>query len=75
MQSIRRTLVASLVLASALPLAALAQAPAASSCTPKGTAPMKVKLTTSMGPIVIQLDKERQRQIDGWQANVKKYCE
>ena len=59
MNSIRRSLVASLILASALPLAALAQAPAASSCTPKGTAPMKVKLTTSMGPIVIQLDKEK----------------
>ena len=59
MHSIRRSLVASLVLASALPLAALAQAPAASSCTPKGNAPMKVKLTTSMGPIVIQLDKDK----------------
>ena len=59
MQSTRRSLIASLVIASALPLAALAQAPAASSCTPKGNAPMKVKLTTSMGPIVIQLDKEK----------------
>lgn len=59
MHSIRASLVASLVLASALPLAALAQAPAAGSCTPKGNAPMKVKLTTSMGPIVIQLDKEK----------------
>ena len=59
MQSTRRTLLASLVIASALPLAALAQAPDASSCTPKGNAPMKVKLTTSMGPIVIQLDKEK----------------
>ena len=59
MQSTRRTLLASLVIASALPLAALAQAPDASSCTPKGNAPMKVKLTTSMGPVVIQLDKEK----------------
>ncbi len=59
MHPTRRSLIASLVLASALPLAALAQAPAASSCTPKGNAPMKVKLTTSMGPIVVQLDKEK----------------
>jgi cyclophilin family peptidyl-prolyl cis-trans isomerase len=59
MHTTRRSLIASLVIASALPLAALAQAPAASSCTPKGNAPMKVKLTTSMGPIVIQLDKEK----------------
>ena len=59
MQSTRRSLIASLVIASALPLAALGQAPAAGSCTPKGNAPMKVKLTTSMGPIVIQLDKEK----------------
>jgi cyclophilin family peptidyl-prolyl cis-trans isomerase len=57
MPSSRRTLLASLLIASALPLAALAQAP--SSCSPKGNAPMKVKLTTSMGPIVIQLDKEK----------------
>ena len=55
MHSTRRSLIASLVIASALPLAAFAQAPAASSCTPKGNAAMKVKLTTSMGPIVIQL--------------------
>src|SRR5258706_853763 len=59
MHPTRRSLIASLVLASALPLAALAQAPAASSCTPKGNAPMKVKLTTSMGPIVVQLAKEK----------------
>ncbi len=59
MHSMRRTLIASLVIASALPLAALGQAPAAGSCTPKGNAPMKVKLTTSLGPIVIQLDKEK----------------
>jgi cyclophilin family peptidyl-prolyl cis-trans isomerase len=51
-----------------LPFAAFAQAPAApasspapaaSSCTQKGNAPMKVKLTTSMGPIVIELDKAK----------------
>jgi len=35
-------------------------APAASStCTAKGNAPMKVKLTTSMGPITIELDKAK----------------
>ena len=49
----------------ALPAAALAQAPASApksqpqGCTAKGTAPMKVKLTTSMGPIVIELDKAK----------------
>jgi cyclophilin family peptidyl-prolyl cis-trans isomerase len=66
MNNSRRIVLASLV-AAALPLAAFAQAPApaaaapssASSCTQKGNAPMKVKLTTSMGPIVIQLDKEK----------------
>ncbi len=58
MPMFRRTLIAGLVVASALPLAALAQAPT-SSCTAKGNAPMKVKLTTSMGPLVIQLDKDK----------------
>jgi cyclophilin family peptidyl-prolyl cis-trans isomerase len=60
-----------LALASAaltLPFALYAQAPAPpapiapaapSTCTPKGTAPMKVKLTTSMGPITIELDKAK----------------
>jgi cyclophilin family peptidyl-prolyl cis-trans isomerase len=55
----RRTFAACLAFACALPLTALAQASTASSCTPKGNAPMKVKLTTSMGPIVIQLDKDK----------------
>jgi cyclophilin family peptidyl-prolyl cis-trans isomerase len=55
---LRRTLIAGLVVASALPLAALGQAPT-SSCTAKGNAPMKVKLTTSMGPFVIELDKAK----------------
>ena len=32
---------------------------AQSTCAPKGNAPMKVKLTTSMGPIVIELDKAK----------------
>jgi cyclophilin family peptidyl-prolyl cis-trans isomerase len=47
----------------ALPAVALAQAPAPTSqpqgCNVKGNAPMKVKLTTSMGPIVIELDKAK----------------
>jgi cyclophilin family peptidyl-prolyl cis-trans isomerase len=45
-------------LAAALPLAALAQTQP-SSCTAKGNSPMKVKLTTSMGPIVIELDRAK----------------
>ena len=38
-----------------------AAAPAAASCTDllKGNKPMKVKLTTSMGPITIELDKQK----------------
>ena len=51
----------------AIPALALAQAPAPAAatksqpqgCTVKGNAPMKVKLTTSMGPIVIELDKAK----------------
>ena len=59
MQRSRRMLLATLVvIASALPLTALAQAKP-TACTAKGNAPMKVKLTTSMGPIVIQLDKDK----------------
>jgi len=54
-----------------LPAVALAQSPAPATapapitksqpqgCTAKGNAPMKVKLTTSMGPIVIELDKAK----------------
>jgi cyclophilin family peptidyl-prolyl cis-trans isomerase len=42
------------------PLAANAQAqPSSCSDAMKGKTPMKVKLTTSMGPITIQLDKEK----------------
>ena len=53
-----RILVASALLA--FPLIASAQAqPASCSASLKGTTPVKVKLTTSMGPIVIQLDKEK----------------
>jgi cyclophilin family peptidyl-prolyl cis-trans isomerase len=58
MHTPRRALLAALAIACSLPLAALAQAPS-SSCNAKGNAPMKVKLTTSMGAIVIQLDKEK----------------
>ena len=55
MDRIRRaTLAAVLVAALAAPAAALAQ-----SCNAKGNAPMKVKLTTSMGPIVLELDKAK----------------
>jgi cyclophilin family peptidyl-prolyl cis-trans isomerase len=53
----------------AVPFALNAQTPApaqiapaaapSGSCTQKGNAPMKVKLTTSMGPIVIELDKAK----------------
>jgi len=46
------------ILAACLPLAAIAQSQP-KGCTAKGNAPMKVKLTTSMGPIVIELDKEK----------------
>jgi cyclophilin family peptidyl-prolyl cis-trans isomerase len=55
-----RTLLASLLLASTFCLSALAQAPAAScAAAVKGAGPVKVKLTTSMGAIVLQLDKEK----------------
>jgi len=60
MQRLRIALFAPLAFALAVPLAHAADAASTtSSCTPKGNAPMKVKLTTSMGPIVIQLDKEK----------------
>ena len=53
-----RTLVASALLA--FPLIATAQAQSSScSAALKGTNPVKVKLTTSMGPIVIELDKAK----------------
>jgi len=53
-----RTLIA--CAAVALPLIANAQAqPASCSAALKGTSPVKVKLTTSMGPIVIELDKAK----------------
>ena len=54
----RRLALAAFAAAACLPLATLAQTQP-SSCQPKGNTPMKVKLTTSMGPIVIELDKAR----------------
>ncbi|MDQ3027841.1 MAG: peptidylprolyl isomerase [Pseudomonadota bacterium] len=54
----RRLALAAFAAAACLPLATLAQTQP-SSCQPKGSTPMKVKLTTSMGPIVIELDKAR----------------
>ena len=55
-----RTLLASLAVASAFPVAASAQAPAATcAAAMKASGPVKVKLTTSTGPIVLQLDKEK----------------
>jgi len=68
MHPVRRLALATLLLALAgLPLGAAAQAKAApeaakpSGCTAnlKGSAPMKVKLTTSMGAITVELNKEK----------------
>jgi len=63
----RRLLAAAVLLAVAgAPLGALAQAkgkaePAGNTCTAKlkGSAPMKVKLTTSMGAVTVELNKEK----------------
>jgi cyclophilin family peptidyl-prolyl cis-trans isomerase len=56
----RSAVLAAVALAAAVPLATLAQSqPSRCSAALKGSAPMKVKLTTSMGPITIQLDKEK----------------
>ena len=55
MNTKRRIAIATL-LAAALPFAAPAYS---ATCTAKGNAPMKVKLTTSMGPIVLELDKAK----------------
>jgi cyclophilin family peptidyl-prolyl cis-trans isomerase len=55
-----RTLLASAFVAATLPFTALAQAPAGTcSAALKGAGPVKVKLTTSMGAITLQLDKEK----------------
>jgi len=67
MNPARRILAATLLCAvAAAPLAAAAQAgpkasPAANACLSnlKGSAPMKVKLTTSMGAITVELNKEK----------------
>ena len=51
---------AAFTLAFALPLAAAEPSPARSCAAKlKGNAPMKVKLTTSMGPITIELDRAK----------------
>jgi cyclophilin family peptidyl-prolyl cis-trans isomerase len=66
MNPCRRIALALIATAAMLPLSAFSQSqPAATaskkpaSCTAKGNAPMKVKLTTSMGPIVIELDQAK----------------
>jgi cyclophilin family peptidyl-prolyl cis-trans isomerase len=58
MNILRRIAIASLLAASVLPLAATSQTQP-KSCTAKENTPMKVKLTTSMGPIVIELDRAK----------------
>ena len=62
MRNARRLTLATLAIAAALPLAAFAQTPPAQTqpagCTAKGNA-MKVKLTTSMGDIVLELNREK----------------
>ena len=55
----RRFILASSILALAVPLGAAAQPHHSCAALLKGKAPMKVKLTTSMGLIVLQLDKEK----------------
>jgi cyclophilin family peptidyl-prolyl cis-trans isomerase len=56
-----RTLVALLALSGAVSLPVLAQTAAGGTCEAalKGAGPVKVKLTTSMGPIVLELDKQK----------------
>jgi peptidyl-prolyl cis-trans isomerase B (cyclophilin B) len=56
MRNARRFTLATIALAAALPLAGFAQSQPG--CTAKGNA-MKVKLTTSMGAIVIELNREK----------------
>lgn len=58
MNPARRLAIAAFAAAACLPLATLAQTQP-TSCLPKGNSPMKVKLTTSMGPIVIELDRAK----------------
>ena len=67
MNTLRRIAIAAVFATAAAPLAVLAQAKTEAapksqpqqSCTAKGNEPMKVKLTTSMGPIVIELDRAK----------------
>jgi cyclophilin family peptidyl-prolyl cis-trans isomerase len=59
MNTLRRIAIASLFAAAALPLAAMSQTQPKTSCTAKGNTPMKVKMTTSMGPIVIELNRDK----------------
>ena len=61
MNTFRRTALAALAVAAALPFATLARSQPATCAAlmKKGTAPMKVKLTTSMGPLTLQLDKDK----------------
>ncbi len=59
MNTLRRIATATLFAATVLPLAAMSQTQPKQSCTPQGNMPMKVKLTTSMGPIVIELDRAK----------------
>src|SRR5260221_10477100 len=56
-----RRLLALLALSGAVALPALAQTAAGGTCEAalKGSGPVKVKLTTSMGPIVLELDKQK----------------
>ena len=56
--NLTRRIAIAVAVAACLPLAAFAQSQP-QGCTAKGNAPMKVKLTTSMGPIVIELDKDK----------------
>jgi len=59
MNRLRRIAIATAV-AACLPLVAAAQTQTQpKGCTAKGNEPMKVKLTTSMGPIVIELNKDK----------------
>jgi cyclophilin family peptidyl-prolyl cis-trans isomerase len=54
-----RTLLALLALSGAVSIPALAQTAATCEAALKGAGPVKVKLTTSMGPIVLELDKQK----------------
>ena len=59
MKNLRRLALASLVAVAALPLAAQTPPGAAPKADACAADPVKVKLTTSMGPIVLQLDRKK----------------